>query len=164
MSSINANLQEMKALRDSAGVRSVLIYLNERTSHRFTAMFRFVGPKLNSVCFYDRDCPEIESCQETPISASYCVFVRDMGQTFTTIDSLSDQRVSSHPKRLEIRSYVGVPLIDVSGDMFGTICHFDTLPCSIDDRSVELMEALGSILDPSRRGLSLALQGAGLEP
>ena len=157
MTSTREHLQHMKALRDSAGARSVLIYLNELAPHRFSAMFRFVGSQLRSVCFLDRERPELDSCPEIPITTSYCVFVRDSDKTFSTLDSFSDQRVDGHPKKLEIRSYVGVPLIDVSGEMFGTVCHFDAMPQDIDSQSVELMEALGSILDPSRRGLATAL-------
>lgn len=159
MNSTKSHLQQMKALRDSGGPRSVLIYLNEQSPHRFSAMFRFAGSQLKSVCFYDRERPELESCPEIPITASYCVFVRNGKQTFSTTDSLSDERVNGHPKQLEIRSYIGVPLVDVSGEMFGTVCHFDTLPRPLDNQSIELMEALGSILDPSRCGLAAALDG-----
>jgi GAF domain-containing protein len=148
----------MKVLRDTVGPRSVLIYLNELAPHRFSAMFRFVGSQLKSMYFYDREHPELDSCPEIPITTSYCIFVRNSAQTFSTLDSLSDERVGGHPKQFEIRSYVGVPLVDVSGEMFGTICHFDALPQSIDDQNIELMEAIGSILDPSRCGLAAALE------
>jgi GAF domain-containing protein len=154
MTSTRIHLQQMKALRDTAGARSVLIYLNELAPHRFSAMFRFEGSRLKSVCFYDRERPELDSCPEIPITTSYCVFVRNSEQTFSTVDSHTDNRVTGHPKQFEIRSYVGVPLLDVSGEMFGTICHFDMLPQTINSQNIELMEAVGTILDPSRQGLA----------
>lgn len=140
------HLKQMRDRRAGGGVRSVLIYLNGLTDHRFTAMYRFDTEQLRNLYFYDRERPEVETCPDIPVLASYCVFVRDSRHTFVTPDSVADGRVGSHPKRLEVRSYCGVPLVDEAGRMFGTVCHFDTRPLPISDENVSLMEALAPIL------------------
>lgn len=141
-----AALDEMKAIRDRDGVRALLTYLNSRTHHRFTALYRFDDPHLRNAYFFDRERPDVESCPDIPIMASYCVFVRSSGHTFVTPNSIADERVRDHPKRLEVRSYCGVPLVDERGKMFGTICHFDFQPVETDDATVALMEAVAPLL------------------
>ena len=136
----------MRNLGSSHGIRAVLIYLNGLTEHRFTALYRFDLEQLKNVYFFDRERPDVETCPDIPVMASYCVFVRNSGNTFVTMDSMVDARVTGHPKRLEVRSYCGVPLVDEDGRAFGTICHFDTQPLSISDQNVELMESVAGLL------------------
>ncbi len=145
------HLREMRAICDRDGIRGVLIYLNGLSHHRFTALYRFDLDQLKNVYFFDRERPEVETCPDIPIMASYCVFVRDSGNMFVTLDSLEDERVTNHPKRLEVRSYCGVPLVGEDGRAFGTICHFDSQPLSISDENVELMEGVADLLTLLRR-------------
>lgn len=146
MTSVAEHMVKMKAVRGTEGVRGVLIYLNGLTVHRFTALYRFDADILKNLVFFDREHPEIASCPEIPVMASYCVFVRNSRQQFAMADSLVDPRALDHPKRLEIRSYCGVPLVDEHGRMFGTVCHFDTRPLQISDENVELMELVARML------------------
>ncbi|MBV9463648.1 MAG: GAF domain-containing protein, partial [Verrucomicrobiae bacterium] len=75
-----------------------------------------------------------------------CLFVRKSSQTFVTQNSLIDPRVVAHPKRLEVKSYCGVPLVDLIGNVFGTVCHFDFAPRPISDNDVALLELFASLL------------------
>ena len=136
----------MRKIGSRDGVRAMLTYLNGLTGHRFTALYRFDRDHLRNVYFFDRNRPLMETCPDIPVMASYCVFVRDSNNTFVTLDSLADERVAGHPKRLEVRSYCGVPLVDDAGRAFGTICHFDALPHPISDQNLELMEAVAALL------------------
>ena len=136
----------MRSICGCEGIRGVLVYLNRLSDHRFTALYRFDSERLRNVYFFDRERPDVETCPDIPVMASYCVFVRNSRNTFVTVDSLADERVTGHPKRLEVRSYCGVPLVDEDGRAFGTICHFDALPLSISDENVELMEAVAPML------------------
>lgn len=149
MTTSTDKLQQMREIRDRSGVRAVLIYLNGLTDHRFTALYRFDADTLKNLYFFDREQPDVESCSDIPVMASYCVFVRSSGQTFMTLDSLEDERVRDHPKRFEVRSYCGVPLVDEDGRMFGTICHFDFQPIPIREEDVALMEAIAPLLRAS---------------
>ena len=146
MTSITDHLRQMKETRECAGARAILIYLNGLTDHRFTAMYRFDVEQLHNVYFYDRERPELESCPDIPVMASYCVFVRDSRHSFVTMDALTDERTVGHPKRFEIGSYCGVPLVDENGRLFGTLCHFDTRPLPISGENVALMEEVARVL------------------
>lgn len=119
----------------TTGVRSALKFLNSISSHRFTAIFRFEGDTLRNLHLVDRDNPKIERCPDLPVLDSYCVYVRNTSKPFLLDDSLEDDQVQGHPKRKEVRSYCGIPLMDEDGKLFGTICHFDFKPiaCTPDE-------------------------------
>jgi GAF domain-containing protein len=138
----NPHLQQLRTLLAGGDVRAALAFLNGRTEHRFTSLYRFDDATLRNIHFFDRENPQQTSVEDIPVLASYCVFVRDSRSAFDIDDSLEDERVAGHPKQAEIRSYCGVPLLDELGRMFGTICHFDFEPRPISDENVALMEAV----------------------
>lgn len=139
-------LSQLKTVLRTQGVRAAVAHLNSLTEHRFTSLYRFDQETLKSIYFYDRENPTQEATPDIPVMASYCVFVRRLSNTFVVPASLQDQRVVGHPKRQEVQSYCGVPLRDMNGDMYGTVCHFDFRPLPISDANVELMEALAPLL------------------
>ena len=140
------NLLKLRAAFTKGGVRGAVTYLNSLTEHRFTSLYRFDGPTLRNITFFDRENPTVESCDDIPVEASYCVFVRDLATSFMVDDAMRDARVSNHPKKATVQSYCGVPLLDRNGKMFGSICHFDFEPRSISDRDVELLEYMARLL------------------
>ena len=107
---------------------------------------RFDRDMLRTLTFYDRANPTAIPPDDIPVEASYCVYVRDSGRPFHVENSLSDMRVELHPKRLEIQSYVGVPLEDDNGLPVGTLCHFDFHPVPIPEETVRLMEDFAKLL------------------
>ena len=149
---------ELKAIIRAEGIRAGLIFLNGLTEHRFSALYQFENKQLRNLYFFDREYPEIETADEIPVTASYCVFVRETGQLFHTSDALRDDRVRSHPKREQILAYCGLPVLDADGKLFGSICHFDLQPRVIADEDVDLMEAAARLLreEPSIRTRALA--------
>ena len=144
----NEVYRDLKAAFDRDGIRSAVAFLNSITPYRFTSLYRFEGEMLHNITFYDRDNPDETSCEDIPVEASFCVFVRDTEAVFLTTDSESDRRLTSHPKRGIVKRYCGVPLLDSSGQMFGSICHFDLEPGEIDERDVEALEYMASVLQP----------------
>ena len=139
-------ITELKGLLRSKGLRPALIFLNHLTDHRFSALYQFEDDRLRNLYFYDREYPEVESTDEIPVTASYCVFLRDSGTLFHTSDALRDHRVRSHPQREKVQAYCGVPILDAEGELFGSICHFDLEPRVISDDDVDLMEAVALLL------------------
>jgi len=139
-------LNELKYVFSTKGTRCAIAYLNSLTDHRFTSLYRFDGDTLRSVIFYDRQHPEMLTCEDIPVMASYCVFVRDSGAMFTTHEATRDVRLANHPKQHIVQAYCGVPLLDQNGKMFGTICHFDFQPRSTADVDVELLEYMAHLL------------------
>ena len=145
------SLRELRSILDRGDVRAAIIFLNGLTEHRFTSLYRFDDETLTNLYFFDRDDPNQESTPSIPVMASYCVFVRSTRRTFTIPDALHDDRVRGHPKRQELQSYCGVPLLDEGGKMFGTICHYDFRPIPITDPNVWLLEEVATLLT-TRRG------------
>lgn len=139
-------LPELKEVFAKSGVRAALIFLNSLTPQRFTSLYRFDREILQNLTFYDRECPELDRCEDIPVLASYCVFVRDSGALFKVTDAPKDERVNLHPKQNVVKAYCGVPLLNPDGTMFGTICHFDFKPGRIEDLDVELLEYMATLL------------------
>ncbi len=146
---------QLKDAMSSKGIRGAVEYLNSLTSQRFTSLYRFDGDMLHNLYFYDRENPIAERCDDIPVLASYCVFVRDRKENFEVHDSRNDERVAHHPKRQEVLSYCGVPLTH-EGKMFGTICHFGFLPGRVSEEDVELMEYMAQLLQAKVKELHVA--------
>jgi GAF domain-containing protein len=146
MASTGDSLRELKTILNENGIRAAMRFLNGLTEHRFTALYRFDKETLKNLYFFDRENPTQEPTPDIPVMASYCVFVRSLGTRFATSASLEDDRVVGHPQRQVVQSYCGVPLRDLNGEMFGTICHFDFRPVPISDANVELMESLAPLI------------------
>src|SRR3954447_20362354 len=102
-------LIELKSAFAKAGVRGAVAFLNSLTGHRFTSLYRFDGDTLRNITFFDRENPDIQTCDDIPVDASYCVFVRDSGAAFMVPDAGRDERVRNHPKRATVQFYCGVP-------------------------------------------------------
>lgn len=143
---VSTALERVRALLDGGDLRGAVILLNSLAPHRFTSLFRFDGDMLRTVVFFDRDNPTQAVVDDIPVAASYCVFVREGGSTFTVPDAACDPRVDGHPKQSVFRSYCGVPLIDAAGRMHGTVCHFDFDPHPDDIRTVDLLESVAPFL------------------
>ncbi len=141
-------IQLKTALADH-GVRGAVAFLNSLTSHRFTSLYRFNSGALQNITFYDREHPEVESCEEIPVEASYCVYVRDYGTNMSVVDSEKDERVRDHPKRQTVRSYCGVPLLDSRDQLIGSVCHFDLEPGHTTEQDVALLEYMARLLQPA---------------
>ena len=154
-------LVELKRILRDQGVRPALVFLNHLTEHRFSALYQFQDDRLRNLYFYDREDPELETTDEIPVTASYCVFLRDYGRFFHTSDALRDERVRSHPKREKVQAYCGVPVLNAEGRLFGSICHFDFQPRVIADADVDLMEAVALLLCSEQALLTGALALAG---
>ncbi len=151
MAKFTDSFHHLKTILRKGDVRSAIIYLNGLTEHRFTSVYRFDQEILTNVYFFDRENPMQESTPDIPVMASYCGFVRNSHNTFTTFDSLQDDRLHDHPKQLVVRSYCGMPLLDENGKMFGTICHFDFRPLPISDTTVKLLESIAPLLKQATR-------------
>lgn len=123
-----------------SGVRAALVRLNEYSAHRFTALFRFDGPTLRNLHLIDHLDADVERCPDMPVEDSYCVFVRDLASRFITEDANTDDRVAGHPKQELIKSYCGLPLQTSTGQLFGTICHFDYAPLPFAENEILVLE------------------------
>ena len=145
---------KLRKLVGAGDVRAGLKYLNSLTPHRFTGLYLFDDPKLKNKHIIDAEDLDIETLPDVPLTATYCSFTRSKGEVLSIENSLEDDRVQDHTARDEIISYCGVPLQDQSGEIYGTICHFDYNSVSISDLNVALLEAVAPLLK-GRRAVSL---------
>jgi hypothetical protein len=81
-------------------VRGALAILNTTTPHRFTAIYRFDGETLVNLNVFDRLDPEASLFPSIPVSASYCMYVRDPLHFFALEDSLTDARRRRTPSAI----------------------------------------------------------------
>jgi len=147
---LTENREALKRILETQGIRNALVFLNHLTNHRFTSLYRFDDETLKSRIFYDRLNPRQEECPDIPLETSYCIFLKQTGEAFLTEDSLSDERVVDHPKRRAVQSYYGVPLVTSTGEMFGSLCHFDFEPRPLEPAAAELLDTLAYLLAEHR--------------
>lgn len=57
------------------GVHGALQYLNNRTPHRYTGVFRFDDDMLRNEALFDRYQPELTKGEDAPMAATYCALV-----------------------------------------------------------------------------------------
>ncbi len=139
-------LNQFRAILIEDGIRAALMFLNSLTDHRFTALYRFDEEIVRNLYFFDRLNPDVELSVDVPAMASYCVFVRNSGQPFIISNAPLDSRLEGHAARYEVQSYCAIPLLDMGGRMFGTICIFDYFPLPIEAGVVELMESIAPLV------------------
>ncbi|VTU38526.1 GAF domain-containing protein [Variovorax sp. RA8] len=127
------------------GPAAALAYLNEAVPHRYSAVYRLDGDKLQNLFLHDKQ-GEVrpEFLATVPFEVSFCQFALRDG-TFRTHDSAQDARLDGHPYQGVMVSYHGVPLLDDLGELFGTLCHFDVSAHGLPDDEFELLEKAARI-------------------
>lgn len=129
-----------------AGIHPALAFLNARTSHRFTGIYRLDPPVLRNVRLYDRENPELEIGADAAMRETYCSIVGETCAPFATADPRLDERLAEHPAREATLAYCGVPLRDERGNALGTLCHFDVVPRPVDPEAPAVLEAAAPLL------------------
>lgn len=130
----------------SSGVQAGVELLNARVPHRYTCVFELKGGILKSLYVVDK------LKQLTPASLkvvelkdSFCQFVLRDG-IFATFSSSNDERVEDVKATETFDAYVGVPLLDNYGDLFGTLCHVDASALDIPAEEFALLEKAARLL------------------
>jgi len=100
---------------------------------------------------------------ETDLSASFCLCAVQDGCTLVVPNALEDPRFFNNPSvtaGLELRYYVGAPLITPEGVALGTLCLIDTVPRQRPSTAqISMLETLASVIvDEMRLRRSLAEQ------
>lgn len=146
---INLEIAAFKAKLEAGGVEAAIEFLNSRTPFRYSAIFRLEGDQIRNLYLYDRKHQTVSQpqSQPQPLRESFCQMVVDEG-TFTTAHSAVDARVDGHAKQGVFNAYVGLPLSDAAGSIFGTFCHFDPEPKSLDTPEIPFLEAVTPLLMP----------------
>lgn len=131
----------------SDGLRGALRFLNDRTPHRFTGIYRLDPPTLRNVHLFDQLNPELIVGADSPLAETYCSIVAAQGSSFATGDALEDPRLRDHAAaRGSVRAYMGAPLV-VHGQPFGTLCHFDLVPRPVSEAEMELLRRAPGVVN-----------------
>ncbi len=124
----------------------LLNYLNRRTAHRFTGVYRFEPGWVISVALFDRESPGMRLGADVRMKESYC-WLTGLGGTYEIEDACSDERLDGHPARDAVRSYAGVLLRDRQALPWGTLCHFDFAPHPFDDHARAGLELFRPLIE-----------------
>jgi CheY-like chemotaxis protein len=123
-------IRDFRAVLDAQGMHQALGFLNRRTSHRFTGIFRFEGKLLHGLHLFDREHAAPLQGSDAPLRQTFSAIVEAERQPFVVWDSHLDPKLVEHPARDRERAYCGVLLRRNNGLPFGTLCHFDPSPLS----------------------------------
>ncbi len=126
------------------GLHGALRFLNARTPHRFTGLYRFDGRQLRNIVLFDQFNPDQVKGNDAPIENTFCSLVPESGGALAFAEARKDPRVShiSTP----VVSYCGVQLRDSQGAPFGTLCHFDLKPCETRTSDLQFLAMLAPML------------------
>ncbi len=138
--------QRFSEILSGQGVHEALRFLNGRTPHRFTGLYRFDGDTLRNVHLVDVYERGTLKGDDPPMAETYCSIVGRTEQPFAVDDTRADPRLDGHPARETVISYCGVLMRDTEGRPYGTLCHFDLQPCDVPRAELPLMERASPML------------------
>lgn len=137
-------IAEFATLLQQQGVHAALSYLNHRTPHRYTGVWRFDGDMLRSEALFDRKMPDVRQGADAPMAETYCSLVGRNEAPVQILDATID------PQALGIDtpviSYCGALMRDGQGKAFGTLCHYDLQRCQERTTDQPLLEAAAQML------------------
>lgn len=143
---MSAEIPELHAALQDGDLMAALAYLNSRTPHRFTGIFKFSGDLLENLFLFDREQTGAAVWAPFLPEKSYCSIVEATNSTFVLGNSTTDPRVAEHSARDVVMSYCGVPLHNPDGSLFGSLCHFDYKPILFSHLDVPFLESIAPTL------------------
>jgi len=138
--------EELLGRLRSGGVGDVLAYLNARTRHRFTGLYRFDGAVLRNVALFDREQQQSQRGADSPLRETYCSIVGETQASVAITDANADPRAANNPGRASVLSYCGALVRATDGTPIGTLCSFDPAPQPVMDDDIALLEATARLL------------------
>lgn len=136
---------EFSTVLHQQGAHAALKYLNGRTPHRYTGVFRFDGSHLRNEVLYDRFEPNLQQGEDAPMEATYCSLVGRQQAPLEINDAATDLRVKGIVDT-PVVSYCGVLIRDAQGTAFGSLCHYDMQRCQERTTDLPLLEAAAGLL------------------
>ncbi|MBF9237010.1 hypothetical protein I2I05_06340 [Hymenobacter sp. BT683] len=144
-SSMQREIADFRQELERHGVHAALQFLNGRTPHRYTGIFRFDGDQLRSEVLFDRYQLGLTKGDDAPMEATYCSLVGQQQVAWEITDAATDPRVLGLIDT-PVMSYCGVLIRDDAGQPFGSLCHYDMQRCQERTTDLPLLEAASSML------------------
>lgn len=127
------------------GLHEALRFLNQRTPHRFTGVYRYDGDVLRNEHLFDLNAPEVTRGPDVPMVDAYCDMVRRTDEPIEFLDVRRDGTIA--PKEgSPVVSYCGVLIRDEEGQPYGTLCHYDVKRCEERSSDMPLLEAVAPLV------------------
>jgi hypothetical protein len=136
---------EFESILRQQGIHAALKYLNHRTPHQYTGIFRFDGDTLRNEVLFDRYNPQLLKGDDAPMAATYCSLVGRQEAPLEIMDAATDTRAKGVIDT-PVVSYCGVLIRDVAGRAFGTLCHYDMQRCEERTTDLPLLQAAAEML------------------
>ena len=134
------------ALLAEGGIGRALAWLNARTRYRFTGVYRVEPPLLRNVALFDRENPYVNvSGEVSQLNDTYCALTVTSG-ALSIADAGSDAQLAQHPSRTSVISYDGVSMRLATGEVWGTLCHYDVRPRLLKPDERHCLEAVVPVL------------------
>lgn len=127
------------------GLRAGLLFLNARTPHRFTGVYRFDAEMLRSVALVDKWDATVMRGEDVPLAQAYCAHLHETGEAVDIPDGRIDRRFPSM-QASSVLSYCGAVINDGQGARWGALCHFDTLRCESRNSELPMLVAAAALL------------------
>lgn len=142
---MESELSEFAAVVHQHGVHAALAYLNRRTPHRYTGLFRFEGEVLRSEVLVDGNQPLVRQGNDTPMAATFCSLVGRQQAPLEILDAATDPQYGGLIDT-PVVSYCGVLIRDAQGQPYGTLCHYDMQRCQERTTDQPLLAAAAALL------------------
>jgi GAF domain-containing protein len=145
MTTNSTSLSALQDVLDAHGLQAGLLLLNRRVPHRFTSVYRLSDQRLRRIGFVDKQGGEGPDLADLPFKDSFCEISVREGQ-FVTTEAGMDDRLDGNPYQALVGSYVGMPLAERPGALFGTFCHYDLCGHPIDEGELAFLEQASQLL------------------
>lgn len=123
-------------------LHAALTYLNSRTPHRFTAIYKYDGEVLRNLCLVDKYDPEVKLGVNALLVNTYCSRL----STQLSLNMLA-HIPNDYPKVAGfVEAYGGVLISDENGNPFGSLCHFDSKRCEVNRNDMPLLKQAAPLI------------------
>ena len=117
----------LKSQLDTGGIMAALKYLNSRTCHRYTAIYKFQGATQRAVFLHDKLGQCGSRFNAILASESLSRFIK-VSEPFGVTNSATDEFLNEHGHRSLVTSFYGVSMSPDGSMPTGSLCHFDLKP------------------------------------
>jgi hypothetical protein len=145
MTTNSTSLSTLQNVLDAQGLQAGLLFLNSRVPHRFTSVYQLRDQRLRRIGFVDKQGGDGMELADLPFKDSFCEISVREGR-FATAEAGIDDRLDGNPYQALVGSYVGLPLAEAPGALFGTFCHYDLCGHPIDDGEMAFLEQASQML------------------
>ena len=148
MAQSEAVARDVAAINRIKAVPTILRVLSETTGLRYVTIARVTSNSWTACAVLDRVDFGLGAGDQLDVTTTLCSEVRDCLAPIVIDKASEDARYSGHrtPKMYGFESYIAVPIVLRSGEIFGTICALDPKPAQVSDpkilRSLQLFAEL----------------------